>query len=635
MLKLPWLFLGSAGKSQFLEKASFPKIDSRKKNAWKLRNRYFHISGCRSTFISSSLFSMAAWWRWIVLPLRSGRYLSQSHVFEQDGSIASLQLFNLLASFGFALTAASWITGSPATGDKFVILYMITMCILILHLLCRRPQRAVNNHADQGASDLSLTNVHRLIRERLPVIGLISFCIPGFLLDMLYIFYYADCFFDKNKSLTSGGDPVFSPEVTTFTYHLLRVPTTALLMAFCMAFYGNRIPCGSLQARFHLMAMLSIVAVMWFDTMVDNILHELHNRNDSFPTISWTNVTISNSSKSNEPLPCCNGMLRSLTPFFYPLHIEFALLATEIISHIYHDVHSSDEEPGEAREVEDRQSEGDGGGNGIDVSEEEEEDDGEEEEGVQLQDATDLIPRENAQQGRAVHRLKVFIVVLIAVLLNIFLLTLYVIEITSENSEIVSPILFHVFCIVYYLSLIVIMYRAFYHSAIFVPQETPSTLSGLEYTVIFCVGFASVQLWMNLFACCVYINRYKHKEEGNVAAAALHLLWIVLNLCGIYLQTALMLHASRVRPKNVAAMEIMRQTLMACAVFNFTQWAADSFLNVGATIVHIVDPEASDVFERDPWSYAQQITQPFAIFFRFNSFFLLLGAYLECRSRGN
>ncbi|ELU11719.1 hypothetical protein CAPTEDRAFT_198588 [Capitella teleta] len=555
-------------------------------------------------------------WAWFYLPFQSGRFMSTDSVIKQDGSIASLQLFSLSTSVGFAVVLSSFICNQKSWGGLFIVACMIIMCALVLNLLFGRQQE---QDEDPGTPGLSISVVKRLIKDKLPLVGLFAFFVPGLMLDIIYLTVYTDCFYDISKT---GDDEDKFDAAVAFVYHFMRIPTTALLLCFCNAFYGKRISGCQLTARYSLMAMLSITAIMWFDTFLYDFWHGVHDSDKELAkTITDERMEFSSNGTKIQCFGGANGrMLDSMTPYFYPLHIEYALLASEIISHIYHDLEmegepeSDEEDQDRLIEIEsDRESNHGNGGDEL----------------LLVPDMQRAIP----PTRRAVCFLKVLLASLVAIILNITIFTQFVVvlageEKSREKSQHISA-MFHAVGIVYYSSTIVAMYRALSHSEHFTPLPNYSALTAVEYTVIACTGLFSLQFWMNLIACFAMMF-----NEDLVADAVPRLVWSFLDLYGVFLQTAFMLHASRIRPKNRAAATLMRQTLIFCAILNITQWVSDSFNEVGRSKIMIFDKEAMHVYGNQ-WPYIKQLTQPFVIFFRFNSFFILLGAFLDCECPEN
>jgi hypothetical protein len=131
-------------------------------------------------------------------------------------------------------------------------------------------------------------------------------------------------------------------------------------------------------------------------------------------------------------------------------------------------------------------------------------------------------------------------------------------------------------------------------------------------------------MWMSLIAS----SSETVWESGPEAAVAS--VWMLLNLCGIYLQTGFMFHASRIEPRNLEAAKVMKQTLLFLVVFNTTQWVTNSFIETGEKNIEKLDTFECNFFNETTWTLTMQVLQPFAIFFRFNSAFIALGAFLLC-----
>ncbi|ELU02308.1 hypothetical protein CAPTEDRAFT_209471 [Capitella teleta] len=647
---------------------------------------------------------------WFSLPLRSGRFLSRDDVTSQDGSIASLQLFNLSTSFGFAVIISSWLVSQQTSGDIIIMTYMLIMCTLLINILMRNYSQ--HEGQEPEASGLS---VARIIKDQLPLVGLYTFYVPGLILDVLYLTIYADRF--NGIALYCGSSAIFDASVNVI-YHILRIPTSALLLFFCRAFYGKRIVGNAVTARYSLMTMLSITVIMWFDTFVDDFWHETNPLgpspdDDAGCTVYWNDDHITPLDNRGD----AHDLLISLTPYFYPLHIEFALLASEIITHVYQALSDEadivpDEQPsgprverrpsslsdeqqsgprveGRPSSINDEQQSGprverrssslndeqqsgprvegrpsslnDEQQSGSRVEERPSSVSDEQQSGLRVEGRSSSLNDEQQSGSRVEERpssvsdeqqsglrvegrssslndeqqrgsrvegrpssltveqshrlrvqggsnsgasaLKITTAALIAILINVILFIQLVVLIIDGSKSVSSQhpeYITHVISTLYYICPIVIMYWALSYSREFEPSTNASAFSWIEYTLIVCTPIFSLQLWMNIIACCARMF-----ESKFAADATPRMLWSLLNMYGIYLQTSFMLHASRIRPKNNKAATVMRQTLIFCTIFNISQWVIDSFVEVGSEKVALFDQEASD-FYKHRWLYVKQ-----------------------------
>ena len=132
-----------------------------------------------------------------------------------------------------------------------------------------------------------------------------------------------------------------------------------------------------------------------------------------------------------------------------------------------------------------------------------------------------------------VDKLKVLFVALVAVVFNMITLTQYFVSL--EYGTMANPIVYHIIRIVYFLFSTLVMYRAFYYSGYFIPHTDQSrhSVSGLDYIVILCVAFFSIQMLLHMIACIIFmLDGSKSAEE--IARALLHFLWLAIDTHEIF-----------------------------------------------------------------------------------------------------
>ena len=102
----------------------------------------------------------------------------------------------------------------------------------------------------------------------------------------------------------------------------------------------------------------------------------------------------------------------------------------------------------------------------------------------------------------------------------------------------------------------------------------------------------------------------------------------IISLAQVYTQTTFFLHAGRIKlPKvNHMACVVFKNCLVVLAVGNLTWWVTDTFAEVTN---HKLTPVQTYYYDKGQWDVISHILYPFSLFYRFNSFLLILGVYLE------
>ena len=101
----------------------------------------------------------------------------------------------------------------------------------------------------------------------------------------------------------------------------------------------------------------------------------------------------------------------------------------------------------------------------------------------------------------------------------------------------------------------------------------------------------------------------------------------LINIFAVFLQTAFMLNVTRIiAPQGNYEVEKnwLKVGIMFVALSNIFIWIHDSFIHI-----HLEDNVGDKYFGAKNWYSITHLMLPFIIFYRFNSFFILIGGFLD------
>lgn len=665
--------------------------------------------------------------KWYLVPYVSGNHIGERDgIIYQDGYIASFQGFLLATAFGFAVTLSAWVHVSPtgftlADQDLCVAVYMLSCCILVLVMYKMKMGQEIVQDAPRSESSSIAHKIRHIIKDQLVLIGIVFFYVLSVFMDALTIIAYAVCL---SEEAAHHQDRIYSYSCIIVN-RLLKIISMAFLVSFAVTFRHTRFVRHLVTVRYILMFLLSATLIMWLDNFAHDFKHGFHGEDPvENMCINRTKLSFVFSPKMvTEKVDDIFGVLPVISPYFYPVNIEFALLVLEIVAHLFFSIHlaRSNDSPVEApspaltdesdsshnngepqdqvvldSSVEVRipdatteSEQGDGtqhvqdgpllpaeadepeaAGPSSQVTEviaseeggEPEDQDGDSEHDeteLKVEDADQahdsgndphnvndrtplLAPHESsvnrgndvvievppqdqlieAEQfwPRIYSQLTIFFTAIISVVINVlYILLALLTSYQLVNDEETFLCVYHGLNLFLNFAQVIAIYIALYHCETFQSRYKP--FSGLEMLVVLSSGGSYLNIFLTLMAIADTVHPGDTTNAIYFARQFVHAM-------SIYVQTAFMLNVSRVEAPEHSHRQktIVKQVLLFSAVCNISIWIFDSFISFND---HHMQDSVQQQYFGDAWMIIAHTIQPFRIFYRFNSFFMLFGGFLD------
>ena len=633
---------------------------------------------------------------------------------KQDGFVSSLMWFLLIMSISFGVTLARWITTEQSlqissTDIESVLITYMLIATVIMWVFCLHKHIPYSNKyiihnvrnsrlqfGESGESDISgmVEMLKRRIQEKLqtciPLFGILIFFILGVFLDVMRVICVIPCIHSVREHHRE-----FIHTIVSLIFHITRLLFQSTLIKFAFVFHNKAFKRRT-GVRYALLMILAATLAVWFDTLLydSRAMFNGHGSDDE-PEEDYSYVPplvshmINRNSLGNYTYDCLqhktklHDIYRGLAPYLYPLHIEFALMICEILSHMYFTVQEPENAEGELDEV---QTGTENANNRItrqngchgnrpdnqhahDIEERAEGSDGVEIPSVLNPDSDDEIInlREDDRAGLLTSTVTPPVgattglgsswsrrtilaaeveqmlphwsmpsMLPIAVILNLVFVTLggltYLDNINEKTEEsyiwrftyeITKTIYFAIICL---LNIVGFMACAENCVSNFYPY------TGLDY--IFIVSSTAQNLLFVLDFIAILGFFYGSKSTGDPPVpipnipqgmAPVVLTGRIINTVQFILQIPFTLHTARIKTTNPRTKAYIKGVILMLVVSNFAIWAGDSFIEIKNSKL---EPISTYYYNPHMWGTISHLLLPFFLFLRFNSVLVLIGVYM-------
>ncbi len=272
---------------------------------------------------------------------------------QQDGFVSSLVTLTFILPLGFSICVCHWITLNNQTKDVdrasvhfFKITYMLFSIVIMLILRFSTCANHLYAKGKIGGNPISQPeetqqmelkssreprNVWRVIRGALPLIGLVLFYGIGIFLDLFRIVANFSCW------ETFRQCHLLRHCTASIAYHSIKILFMGVLMLFVI-FFKEKVMLQCCKTRFSLVFIVAAAATVWFDITLD----EEHGKRED---IMNNTCHLPNASQpvllGQIQMRCVNEStdlyqtVQDMSPYFYPVNIEFLLLCIEILIKLF------------------------------------------------------------------------------------------------------------------------------------------------------------------------------------------------------------------------------------------------------------------------------------------------------------
>ncbi len=285
---------------------------------------------------------------------------------QQDGFISSLVTFTFILPLAFSVIVSHWITLNKQTHEvdsASVNLMTLTFMIIaiVIMLILRFSSHAERLYAETGEeqSDISQSTVSqaaqlwltfeqlwnilqwvfwRIIRGALPLIGLVLFYGISIIHPIFRIAANCTCL-DTFRECQ-----LLKLYTTDIAYNCVKILFMGVLMLFSI-FFKKRVLLRCCVTHFCLIFIMTAAATLWLDISIydartisvstrETLINKCRPLNSSLSKyINWKCV--------NENTDLFETVQR-MSPYFYPVNIEFLLLCIEILIPLFFTMKSDD-----------------------------------------------------------------------------------------------------------------------------------------------------------------------------------------------------------------------------------------------------------------------------------------------------
>ncbi len=268
----------------------------------------------------------------------------------QDGFVSTLILLIFLLSLSVSLSIGHWVAVDtpgevPLMGASDICLVLLMTIAIAIMLVLRCSDNTTitdlyrdvpviddviqsGNDVERDAQQVMLGWLRQVLRMALPLIGIVLFFIIGSFNSLLIIASMASCLDTYYRCSTE----TVLRYVGNIFYHSFRFVFMGLVMLFCMFFHKRKfVKCAS--ARYFLIVVLSTVLSLWFETMMYEARKLFRGQqqpiNCSFPLDEEEDILCLHENNT------IYNLHASTIPFLVPINIEYFLLVSEVIIHLY------------------------------------------------------------------------------------------------------------------------------------------------------------------------------------------------------------------------------------------------------------------------------------------------------------
>ena len=275
-------------------------------------------------------------------------------IWQQDGCVSSLVTFTFILALGFSICVCHWITLNNQTKDVdrasvdfLQITYMLFPIVIMLILMSSKCVNHLYANRKTEGNGISQPGENQQMEMRpfreqhdskviryLPCIGLVWFYVAGMFLDIFRIGAHCLCW------ETFRQCHLLRHYIVSIAYHLIKIFFMGVLMVFCI-FFKEKVMLQCWQTRFSVQFIIAAAAVVWFDVT----LYDAHVIFSSKEDIMDNACHLPNASHlvllGQLDMRCVNEStdlyywVHEISPYFYPLNIEFLLVCIEILIKLF------------------------------------------------------------------------------------------------------------------------------------------------------------------------------------------------------------------------------------------------------------------------------------------------------------
>lgn len=569
----------------------------------------FKLSQC----VSLQLLNMASA-RWLLVILECGKHIGRDrNGIIHDGKLSTALFLIALVSLGISIDIATWAKDeakdseglTEADQDLSIILCMIISSSLMITLIVMDRLGALQAQEIRAPENLDrIAWMKRVLKERLPMIGLVSFLAVGATHDIWKVFYALEL---GNRRCPSGEKDYHCCVAVLFLYHMMRASYMALVVYLAHRFLERTIRSHVVIFRYMVMFIQGTNLMMWMDSYQreyagdDGKSNKMERCpsdqcccvNQSHPQPSTIDLTLVRESSDDETL---------VTYLIRPIYIEFALLVTELLAHLFFAVAPPvrNEPPGNNNEQNEAPRNNNYYGNQGD--------------GDQDDENAPLIRRPGRQNNKNYMLSGLLGVAFNAVFCIALLLyndgkhnhqEIYL-DIVVYSCKLLQPII----------SLLTLLF-ALYHCRHFRSRYREYT--GLDFIVALSAGGYFIYSFVSIIS----LSTGGEISEKNKVELVENLAMVI----NIFVQTVFMLHVRRIEAGQGREEETkhLKRVLLFNIMSNFTLWL---YTSLWANEKNFPSKQQK-YYGKYTWTHFTSVVFPFMVFYRFNSTLILLGGFLE------
>ena len=582
--------------------------------------------------------------------------------FRQDGFISTLTLFFIFLAVTWSVSAVRWVTLDQSVRVEDVdvnfvlVIYMLIACVCMWTLNSwksdpKRRKYILIEPEERPATLRGLSRpransigkkVQQVIQSSIPLMGIVVFFTMGLVLDIYNIVYHVSCM--KAYYICR----LMFPYIILLILHVLRMIFEGTLIAFAFSF-NKKVFRRTCAVRYSLLAILAAILAIWFDYVLMFTRHTFPERyrndypkcsNDSnildLDVDSWERQCMSHNSTMFQSL-------ENISPYFYPMHIEYALIVFEIIYHMYSSTDTIAKDTVEAEHLlfPCRSPSLDGSTSEVEDSQDT----------PLTQSAAEILVSAQLRRVFSGSLPKSFTLCIIVNLVLITLATLTKLDQTEDTGIYTWHLIYESYKASYFFILCAVCLLGFHFSKNAISRFC--NYSSLELLVIAATISYFLHGTFDFLSTIMYIAGTRESSDSFVAGciqaqslnislssdsytedrppipmslAVVTLVRGVGNFSQFFLQITFTMHVSRLKIPGTTARAIVKELVLILAVSNLGLWIIDSFVELEEMF-----PISQFYYETIVWNVVSSILTPLFMFVRFNCFFILLNAYFSLR----
>ena len=280
----------------------------------------------------------------ITVPLCIGHHDTDTNgnIKYQDGYISSIMIFVVLFTLGICLGIGQYITTEQTKPiDKYMVeitmtIYMMLCIVFIVVVTCTKIQKKITKTKEEDqTSELQLSTglkenddnesrkkkMFEIFIKVLPLIGIVFFLLGVIALDVFRIIAYASCIGELGYYVTEA--------ITSIIYHIVRICFATFITYFCCTFLYNDIIFRNIwPVRYGLMLLQACLLCIWGESQLFESKEIFESNTTGTSTQVFENQC---KNRSNDNF----AFSEDVGVYLFPLNVEFSLLVSECVLHIF------------------------------------------------------------------------------------------------------------------------------------------------------------------------------------------------------------------------------------------------------------------------------------------------------------